>query len=57
MLDLDELTLLALMILEGLEAGKGSTTRNHLMAKGGLVIGLVVVLVVRLLVGILRFTW
>jgi hypothetical protein len=39
------LTLFALMVFECLEAGKGCTSSNHLMAEAGLVLFEVVVLV------------
>jgi len=39
------LTLLALVVLEGLEASKGSTAGNHLMAQAGLVVELRLVVV------------
>lgn len=46
------LALLALMVLEGLKAGKGSTASNELVAKGRLVL-LEVVVLVDLVVGLL----
>ena len=48
------LTLLALVVLEGLEAGKGGSTGNELVREAGLVVGLLIVRV-DLLVGVVRF--
>lgn len=47
----ETLTLLALVILESLEAGESGTTGNHLMAEAGLVL---LAALVHLLVGIVR---
>ena len=47
------LTLLALVVLEGLEGGEGSTTSEQLVAELGLVVGLVLVVdLVVLLLGV-----
>lgn len=48
----DSLALLALMILEGLEASEGCSAGDELVAEGGLVLRVVV----DLLVGVVRFT-
>lgn len=51
----DGLALGALVVLEGLEGGKGSTASKELVADAGLVLGLPVV-VVDLVVSVVRFT-
>ena len=48
----DGLALLALVVLEGLEAGEGCSASKELVAEGGLVLRVVV----DLLVSVVRFT-